>query len=102
MKSLISLHNPIKWVKIDGLWQTEDIPINFDNDDNDICRERFELCQWKVIWMNHLIELKNFNIKSKNSFLRLKKLKYLTDIAPGNDGFVKAMAIVIEPIKSWG
>ena len=93
MKSLISLHNPIKWVKIDGLWQTEDIPINFDNDDNDICRERFELCQWKVIWMNHLIEL-------KNSFLMLKKLKYLTDIVLGNDGFVKTIVTVIEPIKS--
>ncbi len=97
-----SFHNPLKWVKIDGVWQTINIVPNFEKDDYDISRERSEWCHWKVIWISYLIELKNRKVKSDKMTLKNRNLKSLTDLSPSNDGYVKAIVPILELMRTSG
>jgi hypothetical protein len=94
----MKLYNPLKWIKKDGLWQTCDETSSFEKDETDTIRERMELCMWKVVWISYLVELKKQSIKS--SISRNKNLNSLTDLLPGKSGYVKAVARILEPIKS--
>lgn len=86
--------NPLKWIKKDGLWETIEDNSIFEKNEDDLNRERLDMCRWKVIWISYLLELKNEkNMKNRN-------LRYLTDLSPGKDGYVKAIIPTLEYLKS--
>ena len=85
-------YNPLKWIKKDGSWEVlEDISI-FEKNEDDLNRERLDICRWKVIWISYLLEMKKENGN--------KNLRYLTDLSPGKEGYVKAIVPTLEHLKS--
>ena len=85
-------YNPLKWIKKDGSWEVlEDISI-FEKNEDDLNRERLDICRWKVIWISYLLEMKKENGN--------KNLRCLTDLSPGKEGYVKAIVPTLEHLKS--